>query len=87
MEPVFSRHKTDACRADLVAHPTSAPHRLGTLCAHILLTIFYFTLLVPFGLAVRLLGDPLRLRASNTHSFWVKRETGEPSLKDAHKGY
>ena len=35
---------------------------LGNFQARLLLTIFYFLLLLPFGLAVRLLADPLRTK-------------------------
>lgn len=36
--------------------------RLGNFQARVLLTIFYFVLVLPFGLAVRLLADPLRTK-------------------------
>jgi hypothetical protein len=61
--------------------------RLGDLCARALLTAFYFTLLVPFGLASRFLHDPLGLRSGKTRSFWVKKRAVEPGLDHARKGY
>ena len=36
--------------------------QLGNFQARVLLTIFYFLLVLPFGVAVRLLADPLRTK-------------------------
>ncbi|MBM3463350.1 MAG: hypothetical protein FJX76_14710 [Armatimonadetes bacterium] len=36
--------------------------RAATFQARALLTVFYYTVLVPFGLVVSLFGDPLRIR-------------------------
>lgn len=35
---------------------------MGDFVARIVLTIFYFTLFLPFGLAVRLFSDPLAIK-------------------------
>ena len=35
---------------------------IGDFIARIVLTIFYFSLLLPFGIGVRLFSDPLNLR-------------------------
>ena len=37
--------------------------RLGDVQARLLLTVFYFVVVAPFALAVRLAADPLRLRS------------------------
>jgi len=37
-------------------------HRIGDIQARVLLTVFYSVLVLPFGLAVRLLADPLRIK-------------------------
>jgi len=44
--------------------------QLGNFQARLLLTIFYFVLVLPFGLAVRLLADPLRTKKSPTQ--WLE---------------
>jgi hypothetical protein len=41
--------------------------------SRLLLTLFYFTVFVPFGLIARLVVDPLRLRRSVGASAWVAR--------------
>ena len=37
-------------------------HKIGTFQARVLLTIIYAVIVLPFGLAVRLFGDPLRIK-------------------------
>ncbi len=37
-------------------------HRIGNFQARVLLTILYAVLVLPFGVVVRLLADPLRIR-------------------------
>lgn len=37
-------------------------HRIGTFQARVLLTVLYAVLVLPFGLAVRFLADPLRTK-------------------------
>jgi len=37
-------------------------HKIGNFQARVLLTILYAVLVLPFGLAVRLLADPLRVK-------------------------
>ena len=36
--------------------------KVGNFQARVLLTVFYATLMLPFGIAVRLLLDPLRIK-------------------------
>jgi hypothetical protein len=57
---------------------------IGDFLARIVLTIFYFTLLLPFGLGVRLFGDPLTLREQEA-AGWVKRTTRDKELKDGRR--
>jgi hypothetical protein len=37
-------------------------HKVGTFQARVLLTVFYGVLVFPFGMAVRLFSDPLRIK-------------------------
>jgi len=37
-------------------------HKIGNFQARVLLTILYAVLVLPFGLAVRLFADPLRIK-------------------------
>jgi hypothetical protein len=41
---------------------TKIARSIGNFQARVLLTIFYVLLMLPFGIAVRLFGDPLRTK-------------------------
>jgi hypothetical protein len=45
---------------------------IGDTIARVVLTIFYFTVFVPFGLGVRLFGDPLGIRGK-PGAAWLER--------------
>jgi len=59
---------------------------LGNLLARVVLTIFYFTVFVPFGLGVRLFGDPLGIKTQAT-KYWQERTTEDQTLEDVLKQY
>ena len=40
---------------------------IGDLFARIVLTILFFTVLMPFGIGVRLFGDPLKMKSDNQY--------------------
>lgn len=54
---------------------------LGDWLARVVLTIFYFTILIPFGLGVRLFADPLRIKKL-PNPYWRPRTTGDQSIND-----
>lgn len=56
---------------------------INDVVARAVLTLFYFTIFVPFGLGVRLLSDPLDMKRSSHPSGWLKRETHDRVLEDA----
>ncbi len=56
-------------------------HLLGDWLARVVLTIFYFSVLIPFGIGVRLLSDPLHIKTKKT-PFWRPRTTGDQELKE-----
>ena len=56
---------------------------MGNLFGRIILTIFYFTIYLPFGLGVRLFGDPLAIRQARP--LWHSRETTDQDLGDARR--
>ena len=59
---------------------------MGDLVGRVVMTVFYFTLALPFGLAVRALSDPLRLKPEPPR--WSAREPGQrPTLDDARRMY
>lgn len=45
---------------------------VGDVQGRIIVTLFYFTILVPFGLGARLFGDSLHLRPGAS-SGWIER--------------
>lgn len=57
---------------------------IGDLFARIVLTLFYFTILMPFGLGVRLFGDPLAIE-ENEGALWLELTTTDLTLDDARR--
>jgi hypothetical protein len=60
---------------------------IGDIVARVVLSVFYFTLFVPFGVAVRLFGDPLDTRTDGRAPRWVGRATQDLALDDARRQY
>lgn len=58
---------------------------IGDFFARVLLTIFYFTIFLPFGLGTRLFGDPLAIKESTKTPKWQERETKDLTLEDARR--
>jgi hypothetical protein len=59
---------------------------IGDWVGRVVLTVFYFTIFLPFGLGVRLFSDPLRLRrAEGAH--WLPRTTTDRTLDDARRQF
>jgi hypothetical protein len=61
-------------------------HFLGNMLARVVLTLFYFTIFVPFGLGVKLFGDPLHIK-STPAPFWRNRTTGDQSVEQVLRQY
>ncbi len=59
---------------------------IGDLLARVVLTLFYFTIFVPFGLGVKLFSDPLQIK-SPPAEFWRSRTTGDQTLEDVLRQY
>lgn len=47
-------------------------HRIATLQSRVLLFLFYYLVLAPFALGLKLLSDPLEIRPA-TAGGWLKR--------------
>jgi hypothetical protein len=56
---------------------------IGDFIARILLTIFYFTIFMPFGLIVRLVSDPLDIKHSQAR--WLDRKTNDLVMDDSRR--
>ena len=61
-------------------------HFMGDMLARVVLTVFYFTIFLPFGLLTTLFGDPLNIK-SKAKPEWLKRETGDRDLAEAGKQF
>ncbi len=57
---------------------------IGDVIGRVVLTVFYFTLLLPYGVGMRLFGDPLAIRPGRPVR-WVERTTRDLTLKDARR--
>jgi len=57
---------------------------MGDLIGRLVLTVFYFTLFMPFALGMRLLGDPLALRPRGL-AKWLERKTQDLTLEDSRR--
>jgi hypothetical protein len=57
---------------------------IGDVIARVVLTVFYFTIFVPFGIVVRLVSDPLMIKG-NSPPRWSERSMADPSLDDARR--
>jgi hypothetical protein len=57
---------------------------IGDWIARIVLTIFYFTILLPYGLGVRFFADPLDLKKRN-NGGWKKRSRDEVTMENARR--
>jgi hypothetical protein len=55
--------------------------------ARVVLTLFYFTLMLPFGVVFGLLKDPLRIKSRPSGTYWVERKTGPATLTDAQRQF
>jgi hypothetical protein len=48
-------------------------HKIGNFQARVILTVFYFTMFVPFAILVKLFTDPLRIKPK-TKKGWIERK-------------
>lgn len=59
--------------------------RIGNFQARVILSLFYFLIVTPFGLAVRLLADPLQIRQRSTSTFWNVKTLPEHTIEEARR--
>ena len=59
---------------------------MGDFIGRLVLTVFYFTLFMPFGLGVRFFGDPLALHPAGP-SKWLERTTKDLTIDDTRRLY
>lgn len=59
---------------------------IGDQIARVFLTVYYFSLFMPFAAGVRLWGDPLAMRPQGRPK-WLERRTQDLTLKDSRRLY
>ncbi|HSJ85794.1 MAG TPA: hypothetical protein VK909_01205 [Anaerolineales bacterium] len=57
---------------------------IGDAVGRVVLTVFYFTLFVPFGLGVRFFRDPLAIRPLGP-AKWLERKTEDVTIEDSRR--
>jgi hypothetical protein len=55
--------------------------QMGNFQGRVLLAMFYFIVVTPFGLLVRLFSDPLRIKQTERTSFWLARPAADRDLE------
>ena len=60
--------------------------KAANILGRIVITIFYFTLMLPFSIGVTLFGDPLKLKQSPS-KFWDTREDTKTDLAAARQQF
>lgn len=62
--------------------------KIGDFNARVILTIFYFILLMPFALLIKLLTDPLEIKKKAHKGWHVREEKGDiPPLERAERQF
>ncbi len=61
--------------------------RMGNFQGRLILLLFYFTIVTPFGIINRFFRDPLCLKKPAGDSFWITLVTSEKEIKDARRQY
>jgi hypothetical protein len=59
---------------------------MGNIVGRVVLTVFYFTVFVPFGLGVRRFSDPLQVRTVPS-SLWRPRTTTDKNVADVRRQF
>jgi len=62
-------------------------HRMGGFQSRLLLSLFYFILVTPFALIIKLFSDPLRLKEKPADSFWLPRPDSKTDLEDSRRQF
>jgi hypothetical protein len=60
-------------------------HFVGDIVGRVVLSLLYFTLVMPFGIGTRLFSDPLQIKPQSQPSFWNVRETKPDTMEEAQR--
>ena len=61
--------------------------RMGNFQSRLLLLLFYFAIVTPFGIIYRLFKDPLHLKKSSDNSFWFPLAAPEKNIDNARRQF
>jgi hypothetical protein len=61
--------------------------KVADVQARIFLTIFYFTLMAPFGFVFGIVKDPLRVKHRPSGTYWLERKPSSEKLADAYRQF
>jgi len=61
--------------------------KIGDFQARMLLAVLYGVVIAPLGLLIRIVSDPLGLRARRRDSYWIPRDEADTSLQAAGRQY
>ena len=53
----------------------------GTFMSRVILTVIYFTVVMPWGAGIRLFGDPLEIKRAHAHG-WKANPKSPSTLKE-----
>ncbi len=62
-------------------------HLMGEVVGRVFLMVFYMTITLPFGLGMRLFGDPLDIRHKDKTPAWLERKPHEPTIKASYNQF
>ncbi len=62
-------------------------HKVGNFQARLILSLFYFIVIFPFGMVVKYVSKPLRLEPSNTSNWLVQSGEAEDVLARARRQF
>ncbi len=62
-------------------------HFMGDVVGRVVLTIFYFTIMLPFSFIVTLFSDPLDMKHKDKAPAWQARATGDRNLEEARRQF
>ncbi len=61
--------------------------RSGNFQSRLILSFFFFVCVTPFGLGVKIFGDPLRLRQGEKTSYWLPKKDTAGDVEQSRKQF
>lgn len=61
--------------------------RIGSFQIRLVLSYFFFVFVTPFGLAVKIFRDPLRIKRREKTSYWLSRQETASGLEQSRKQF